>query len=148
MVWYGWHSGPNLKYNRRGELPIRSPCVHKTNTLLRSMIDSAKPIMWNAEPNMFKRNDTDNNGNDHKCFLDLERTMCAPAFKISKLWWRADLPCFLPLSHCRNVQLIREGHGGSLGWFPCFVHLGSFLQACISQELQSKVAWMMQYSAF
>lgn len=45
--------------------------------------------------NIFKRNDAHNMGNYHKCFLDLERTMCAPAFKISKLWWTAVLPCFL-----------------------------------------------------
>ena len=79
----------------------------KTNTLLRSMIDSAKPIMWYVETNMFKRNDTHYTGNYHTCFLDLLRTMCAPAFKISKLWWTAVLPCFLaplPMSQCPICQ--------------------------------------------
>lgn len=85
----------------------RSPCAHKANTLLRSMIDSAKPIILNVEINILKRNDTHNKGNYHKCFLDLERIMCAPAFKISKLRWTAVLPCFLgplPVNECPVPQ--------------------------------------------
>lgn len=100
-------SGPNLKPDRPGEQTIRSAFAHKTNTLLRSMIGSAKPIMWYVETNMFKRNDTHYTGNYHTCFLDLQRTMCAPAFKISKLWWTAVLPCFLaplPMSQCPICQ--------------------------------------------